>query len=278
VITALLGQGWEVVSFGRHPSGLPGVSHEPFQLGEPTPLSRLEGLDALVHCAWDFGARSWEQIATVNVRGSQMLFESVSAAGVGRLVHISTVSAAGDPRSTYGRAKRRTEALAESHDGIVVRPGLLYGPSAGGMIGMLTTLVGTLPVVPVLVGDDRPLYLAHQDDAARLIALVAAGLEGEAGAPLTAAAPDPHSLREVLGAIAGANGQSRLFFRVPWQLLYAPLRLLEILHIPSPIRSDSALSMATLDPNPFRSSAAPHATEFRRFEPTALQSRATEHQ
>jgi nucleoside-diphosphate-sugar epimerase len=252
------------------------VSHEPFQLGEPIPPGRLEGLDALVHCAWDFGARSWEQIAALNVRGSQMLFESASAAGVGRLVHISTVSAAGNPRSMYGRAKRHTEALAESHDGVVVRPGLLYGPGAGGMVGMLTTLVRALSVVPVLVGDDRPLYLAHQDDAARLIALVAAGLEGEAGAPLTAAAPDPHSLREVLGAIAEANGRSRLFFRVPWQLLYAPLRVLDVLHMPSPMRSDSALSIATLDPDPFRSSAAPRTTEFRCFEPAALRGTAAE--
>lgn len=273
---ALLERGWEVVILGRRPTDVPGVSSEPFQLGESIPTHRLEGLDALVHCAWDFGTRSWEQIDAVNVRGSQMLFEAASAAGVGRLVHISTVSAAGDPRSMYGRAKRRTEALATDHDGVIVRPGLLYGPGAGGMVGMLATLVGALPVVPVLVGDDRPLYLAHQDDAARLIGLTAAGLEGEVGAPLTAAAPDPHSLREVLGAIAAANGRRRLFFRVPWQLLYAPLRLLEVLHVPSPMRSDSALSIATLDPDPFRSGAAPSTMEFRRFEPAALASRAAE--
>ncbi len=178
----------------------------------------------------------------------------------------------------YGRAKRHTEALAENHGAVVVRPGLLYGLGAGGMVGMLTTLVEALPVVPVLVGDDRPLYLAHQDDAARLIALVAAGVEGEPGAPLTAAAPDPHSLREVLRAIGTANGRTRLFFRLPWQLLYAPLRTLEMLHLPSPIRSDSALSIATLDPDPFRSSAAPRTTEFRHFEPASLRSKATERQ
>ena len=252
------------------------MEHEPFQFNEPISPDRLDGLDALVHCAWDFGARSWEQIESVNVRGSQLLFESAAEADVGRLVHISTVSAAGDPRSMYGRAKRLTEALAEGHGGVVVRPGLLYGPGAGGMVGMLTALVRILPLVPVLVGDDRPLYLAHQDDAAKLIALVAAGREGDSGTPLTAAAPDPHSLREVLAAIAAANERSRLFFRVPWKLLYAPLRLLEALHVPSPMRSDSALSIATLDPDPFRSSAAPHAAEFRRFEPAALRSRATE--
>jgi nucleoside-diphosphate-sugar epimerase len=270
VAASLLEQGWEVVSLGRRPTDLPGVGYRPFHLGETVAAQDLAGLDALVHCAWDFGARSSEEMERINVQGSKLLFEGAAAAGVDRLVHISTVSAAGRPQSLYGRAKRRTEALAEAVGGVVVRPGLLYGVGAGGMMGMLEKLVRALPMVPVLVGEDRPLYLAHQDDAAKLIALVAAGLDGENGRPLTAAAQDPQSLREVLKAIAEAHGLRRSFFRVPWQLLYAPLRALELLRLPPPIRSDSALSIGTLDPDPFRSSAAPAAIEFRRFERGAL--------
>jgi nucleoside-diphosphate-sugar epimerase len=267
VAASLLEQGWEVVSLSRRPAPTPGVRHAPFHLEAPVAAAELEGFDAVVHCAWDFGARSWEEIERVNVEGSRLLFEAAAAAGVERLVHVSTVSATGEPRSMYGRAKRRTEELAGETGGIVVRPGLLYGPGAGGMVGMLETLVGALPAVPVLVGEDRPLYLAHQDDAARLIGCAAAGLDGESGTPLTAAADDPHTLREVLGALAQAKQLRRVFFRVPWQALYAPLRLLELLRLPAPIRSDSALSIGTLDPDPFRCSAAPRAVQFRPFEP-----------
>lgn len=275
VAGSLLEQGWDVVSLSRRPSSDPRVGHTPFHLGTALSAEGLRDFDAVVHCAWDFDARSWEEIARVNIEGSRLLFEAASAAGVGRLIHVSTVSAAGEPRSMYGRAKSRTEELAAENGGIVIRPGLLYGPGAGGMVGMLETLVAALPAVPVLVGEDRPLFLAHQDDAAKLIASAAAGLDGECGTPVTAAAGDPHSLREVLDALARARQLRRVFFRVPWQALYAPLRLLELLRLPPPIRSDSALSIGTLDPDPFRSSAPPRAVEFRPFEPAGLRGAAT---
>lgn len=227
-------------------------------------------MDTLVHCAWDLQLRTWDGIYAVNVQGTRALFDTAAKAGVRRLVHISTVSAAGAPRSMYGRAKQMTEEMVESHGGIAVRPGLLYGPGAGGMVGILSKLVRALPLVPVLVGDDRPLYLAHQDDAVELIALVAAGAEEAACEPLVAAATDPHSLREVLAAIASAQGKRRLFFRVPWRLVFLALRSLEVAHLPPPMRADSALSIGTLDPNPFDSGAAPASVAFRRFEPSAL--------
>lgn len=227
-------------------------------------------MDALVHCAWDFQQKDWADIAAVNVEGSRRLFESAAAAGVSRLVHVSTVSASGDPRSMYGRAKLLTERMATEQGGVVVRPGLLYGPDPGGMVGMLTKLVRALPLVPVLVGADRPLFLAHQDDVAALISQVAGGVEGVSGSPLVAAAGDPHSLRDVLGAIATAEGRRRFFFRVPWRALYLPLRGMELFRLPLPMRADSALSIATLDPDPFASGARPQAASFRGFEPSAM--------
>jgi nucleoside-diphosphate-sugar epimerase len=266
VAAALIAKGWEVIGLGRRPSALPGVGHRPFQLDERFSPDLLDGVDALVHCAWDFGQRSWDDVVRVNVCGSRRLFEAGVEAGVGRLVHVSTVSAAGSPRSMYGRAKLRTEDVAAELGGIVVRPGLLYGPGAGGMVGTLTNLVRALPVVPVPVGDDRPLYLAHQDDVTRLVARIAGGLEGTPGKPLVAAAPDPHTLRELLGAIASSEGHRRLFFRVPWQLAYFPLRAMELARAPVPVRADSALSIATLDPDPFRTGARPDSVEFRRLE------------
>ncbi len=256
---------------GRRPAGLEGVGHVPFQLGDAVAPELLGEVDALVHCAWDFQQKTWGGIEAVNVEGTRRLFESASTARVGRLVHISTVSAAGAPRSMYGRSKLLTERMAEERGGVVVRPGLLYGPNPGGMVGMLTKLVRTLPAVPVLVGADRPLFLAHQDDVSALIGLAADGTEGEGGSPLVAASKDPHSLRDVLAAISTAEDRRRLFFRVPWQAVYFALRGVEAVRLPMPMRADSALSIATLDPNPFASGVGPRTMSFRAFEPSALQ-------
>lgn len=255
-----------MLSLGRRPSGLSGVAHARLLLGEGVSPELLRGFDALVHCAWDFRQRTWQDIERLNVGGAAKIFEAAGEAGVGRVVHISTVSAAGSPRSMYGRAKLQTEKIAEGLGGVVVRPGLLYGPGAGGMVGMLSRLVRALPLVPVLVGDDRPLYLAHQDDATSLIAQIAGGAEGETSRPIIAAAPDPHPLREVLEVIARTEGRRRLFLRVPWRLVYLPLRAAELARLPLPLRADSARSIATLDPDPFRTGARLGAVEFRRFD------------
>jgi nucleoside-diphosphate-sugar epimerase len=270
VAARLLADGWEVVSLGRRPAGLPGIGHVSFQLGDALAPGCLEGVDVLVHCAWDFQQRTWADIEAVNVQGTRRLFEAASTAGVGRLVHISTVSASGAPRSMYGRSKLLTEAMAKECGGVVVRPGLLYGADPGGMVGMLTKLVRALPVVPVLVGADHPLFLAHEDDVSALIGLVAEGAEGEGGHPLVAASADPHSLRDVLGAIAAAEGRRRVFFRVPWRAIYFALRSMEVIHLPAPMRADSALSIATLDPDPFASGTGPRTMSFRAFESSRL--------
>jgi nucleoside-diphosphate-sugar epimerase len=271
--TRLLASGWRVTTLGRRPSGLPGVEHVPFHLGETLPPSRLEGVDAVVHCAWDLQRRSWAEIEEVNIGGSRRLFDSVAAAGVRQLVHVSTVSASGRPRSMYGRAKLATEALAFERGGTVVRPGLLYGPEPGGMVGMLQRLVGALPIVPVLVGDEPPLYLAHEDDVCELLQLAAEGREG-GELPVVAASRDPHTLREVLEAIAKAQGRRPIFVRVPWRAVYLVLRGLELARVPPPMRADSALSIGTLDPDPFFSGAGPRSVEFRPFEPSALSTQA----
>jgi nucleoside-diphosphate-sugar epimerase len=270
IASRLAAEGWNVLGLGRRPAGLPGVSDAEYRLGETPKPEALAGLDALVHCAWDFGQRTWRDIDAVNVQGTKRLFEAASEAGVGRIVHISTVSASGVPRSMYGRAKLFTEAAALERGGAVVRPGLLYGGEAGGMVGMLTALVRALPVVPVLVGPDRPLFLAHEDDVTALVAMVAGGSEPSAGAPLVAASREPHTLREILGAIAESEGRRRLFLRVPWQTAYLPLRAAEAVRVPLPMRSDSALSIATLDPDPFAWGAYPTTATFRPFEPAAL--------
>ena len=55
-----LAQHGEVRELTRH-------SEPRFALGEPVPKSALDGVDVLVHCAYDFRPRSWRGIKTANV-------------------------------------------------------------------------------------------------------------------------------------------------------------------------------------------------------------------
>src|SRR5437879_6224191 len=109
---SLEGRGWSVIPWIRRvDSGSPGVK---FALGRGVVAQSFQGVDALVHCAYDFSLIKWDDIGTINVAGTQKLFAAAASGGVKSIVQISTLSAFPGCRSRYGRAKLRMEMLAGS--------------------------------------------------------------------------------------------------------------------------------------------------------------------
>jgi nucleoside-diphosphate-sugar epimerase len=143
VCSHLDGAGWRVVELTRAPvdTGDGPREHRRFRLRESPEPDLLAGVDVLVHCAYDFGPRTWDEIRTVNVAGSRRLFEAADASGVGRIVTISSMSAFEGCRSMYGRAKLAVERETYARGGVAVRPGLIFGRSAGGMVGSLVQVI-----------------------------------------------------------------------------------------------------------------------------------------
>ena len=66
--------GWQVLELGRRRA-------QRFALGDDITID-WSGIDALVHCAWDFHVRDWADAERVNIRGSVSLMESAYAADV----------------------------------------------------------------------------------------------------------------------------------------------------------------------------------------------------
>src|SRR5512134_3136384 len=83
VAEAFQRRGWQIKSLGRRM--LPGFEGIPFALGEPVPAAALLGLQALVHCAYDFSVTHPDTIRRVNVEGSRHLLVAAREAGVPRL-------------------------------------------------------------------------------------------------------------------------------------------------------------------------------------------------
>jgi nucleoside-diphosphate-sugar epimerase len=125
---------------------------------------------ALVHCAYDFKARKWNEIVATNVRGSEKLLRAAKASGVRRIIFISSISAFHGCRSMYGRAKLEIEQIALSLGAIVIRPGLVYGNSPGGIFGGLVRQVKGHRCV-LLPGGGEQLPLVHDRDLGRRRAL-----------------------------------------------------------------------------------------------------------
>src|SRR5438132_3747851 len=103
-------QGWQIRELSRTPAAEP-RRWTPFSLEDGVVPRALEGVDVLIHCAYDFRPVRWQQIEAINVGGTQRLIEAAQRAQVRRIVLISTMSAFDGCRSKYGKAKLAMERL-----------------------------------------------------------------------------------------------------------------------------------------------------------------------
>ena len=190
------------------------------------------GAAAVIHLAWLIQpARDQATTERVNVAGSRRVFEAAAAAGVGALVHASSVGAysagpkdrptdeswptEGIPTSFYSRHKAAAERaldlveVANPRLRVVrLRPGIVGQREAGAEIRRLfagpflpSTLVrpGLLPVVPDVPG--LRIQVVHAADCAQAYRL-AALTDSARGAYNVATDPvlDPDVLAAALGA------------------------------------------------------------------------------
>jgi nucleoside-diphosphate-sugar epimerase len=255
--------GYEVIELVRG-AGSGSRAVVPWQFGKDQIPA---GLDLLIHCAWDFKATTREEIQHINVEGSIALLKAARSAGTRNLIFISSTSAYAECTSLYGGAKLQVEKAARELGALVVRPGLIYGDGAGGIVGMLTKAVKALPIVPVIGSGNQKFVTVHIDDLC--VAIEKLAREPALSNPdfPVAANEAPVTLIEILRSIAVSSGASRWFLPIPWVLPYVFLRALELVGIKPPFRSDSLLSLIRLDPKPAINPAWKEKKVFRAFHP-----------
>jgi nucleoside-diphosphate-sugar epimerase len=247
---------WQVHELGRR-------SARPYDLASDVSVD-WSGIDALVHCAWDFTLTRREDIERVNVRGSVRLMEAARQAGVARGVFISSLSCFAGCRSLYGRGKLAVEREAARMGFAVVRPGLVYGERPGGMMGSLEKAVKASAVVPLIGNGSHPQYPVHEEDLAALV--FALCQPGKATAePVSAASGEAIPFRDLLGRIAARHGRKPKFIPVPWRLILAGLKGMELVGLNPPFRSDSLIGFIFQNPEP-HFEVAHSLTNFRPFQ------------
>jgi nucleoside-diphosphate-sugar epimerase len=238
--SVLRGAGTNVVEYRRGDAGSAnGSVVRPFELGGAYPTGTFEGVDCLVHAAWDLKEtnprRNWE----INVEGSKRLVAAALEEGVDRVIFVSSMSAYFGTKQAYGLAKLAVERTVLEADQVVVRPGLVYGGVAGGMSLTLSRLA-RLPVIPVF--RNAKLFTVHVDDVmAALHTLATAAVVPST--VLGLAQGTSTSFSEIMTAIADEVGTSARTVPAPWQPLLLALRVAERCGVKLPIRSDSLLGL-----------------------------------
>jgi nucleoside-diphosphate-sugar epimerase len=165
--------------------GGPRVETKVLDVRDPAMRGALDGVDVLVHLAFQMDPiRDLDEMRSINVDGTRNVLESARAAGVGRVVYLSSVVAYGAhpdnevpltessplrgmPGFPYAEHKRDVEAwlwpwhaAGEGPSLTVLRSAAVMGP---GVQNFLTRLL-ELPVLPVVDGRLPPLQFVHLDD------------------------------------------------------------------------------------------------------------------
>lgn len=239
ILSHLRADGADTIALVRRPD--PGEEHaRRYALNTPLDDSTLDGVQTVVHAAYDLSRRG-EEIRVVNCSGSLPLLDGL-AARAGRVVMISSLAAFEGARSDYGRAKLELERLVLERGGIVLRPGLVFGAGAGGLFGAMVRSLSKHALAPLIGGGCQRLFLTHDERLCELVAAIVTG-SVQADRPLFAAHEVPSTLRAVALEIARANGRRLTAIPFPAGLAYLGLRCAETAGVPLPFRADSLRSL-----------------------------------
>lgn len=199
------------------------------------------GVGTIFHCAGfahaldDGGANFAQQHARINRDAALCLGELAAAAGVKRLIFVSSVKALGEsstpiddhhpaaPIDPYGRAKREAEqgllelSQRSQLDVRIVRPAMVYGRGGRGNLLRMAAAIraGRFPPLPE-TGNRRSLV--HIDDLVEALLLIARH-PAASGQAFIVADARAYSGRELYDALRAALGLPATRLAVPAALL-----------------------------------------------------------
>ena len=171
-------QGVAVQALARKPQERrDGVDWIAGDLGDRRGLARLvAGVEAVIHVAGLTHAQNSAEFEEANVAGTLAVIEAAHAAGVQRLVFVSSLSAREPGLSAYGASKARAERVVKASglDWTIVRPPTVYGPRDKDVFELFRSAKwGVIPTPK-----EGRSSLIHVDDLARLLLALVPGGEG----------------------------------------------------------------------------------------------------
>ena len=249
VVRALQQAGHDVRTLQRRPSGVAGAEDHLGSVTDPdATAAAVEGVDAVVHMAAKVSlAGDPAEFHAVNVEGTCTLLDAATAAGVTRIVHVSSPSVAhaghalqgvgaepADPagaRGEYARTKAEAELIALGRAGdaaslVVIRPHLVWGPGDTQLIARVLDRArrGRLPL---LNGGTALIDSTYVDNAASGIAAALARVDDVSGRAYVLTNGEPRPVGDLLAGICRASGVRPPRFSVPARVAVAAGALVE---------------------------------------------------
>src|SRR4051812_3440626 len=195
--------GWNVRALVRNltaPS--PDSRIERFRIDLPAAIDvrAFQAADVVIHAAYATRGGRHDDVRRTNEEGTMRVVDAARAAGVHRLIFVSSLAARTDARSYYGRSKKELEERLDAARDLVIRPGLVLAAD-GGLAHRLWSSIATLHIAPLFGGGRQIVQTVHIDD---LCAAFQRAIERDMTGALAVAEPDGIPMRDLLAALAGA--------------------------------------------------------------------------
>jgi uncharacterized protein YbjT (DUF2867 family) len=221
MLDVAMAQGLELRALARKPQQpRNGVDWVQGDLADKAALASLvKDAEVVIHIAGLTTAPDAAGFEAGNVTGTLSLAEAAIAAGVPRLVLVSSLSAREPELSLYGKSKARAEQVIKSSglDWTIVRPPAVYGPRDDGMFELFRAAKWGLVPTPAA----GKMSVIYAEDLARLLLALAKG--GEAVSHQTFEPDDgkpggwPHY--DLARAIGWAVGRRPFVLKMPPTLM-----------------------------------------------------------
>ncbi|MCD1286723.1 MULTISPECIES: NAD-dependent epimerase/dehydratase family protein [unclassified Brevibacterium] len=237
VARALIAAGHEVTTLQRRPSGAEGARDVIGSVTDPSTVTEaLTGAEAVVHLAAKVSMMGDpKDFEAVNIGGTRTLVEAAQAAGVPRLIHISSPSVAhtgesiigegagpaspDHARGEYARTKAAGEFIALAADSadfrvLVLRPHLMWGPGDAQLTERVIDRArsGRMPVLGSGAALVDTLFV---DNAVEAIVAALDAVDAKHGEALVVTNGQPRPIGELMSRIAIAGGASEPKLRIP---------------------------------------------------------------
>jgi nucleoside-diphosphate-sugar epimerase len=242
-------------------------------------LPAVKGCSHLVHAAGlVYAGGSWPKVRAVNVDGTRHVLTAARLAGVGHVIHVSSVAVYGTvegptdersptdsplpPTDLYARSKREAEEVAH---GIRERRGLpvsvlrlaaVYGERDRLMVPALVGIL-RLPLVPLLGPGTNSLPVVYAGNVAGALACALAA--PRAGQTYDVAMDHPVSQRDLFEGLGSGMGMKPRLVKLPEKLVRGGSEVLARFGVGTPGAEHLPLTRVVklaLAENPFQSTRA----------------------
>jgi uncharacterized protein YbjT (DUF2867 family) len=230
----------DLVKRGYHVRGASRRTSPRFDLGLPIPSELFNGIEIVIHAAYDFSSGEKFLKANVNLEGAESLVSTGIASGVKHFILISSDSANGNARSSYAKNKYEIKQIfLKSKMATVLRIGLIGGDNPIGPFAALCTNAAKRPFILLPRANAKIYSLTNISEICEAVNEVLIGVP--LGGPFTISKnAESVSLRDSIEQMIKRNVRS---ISIAARILFRFIKFLKMTNMNLKVRSDSIKSI-----------------------------------